>query len=272
MSIPPVTITCNEGCVVIPSLKGAALNTVCPLWNNITASEHLAAHNGAGAFYFLKIYKSASDQKDVDSIMEELKRALDLLARSWIFACGVGMNTTFRETLHLPEFEDNAVAVRTALRRLKGTVGVGGSAKFHFEVIAQYAQPPLATASAIAIAMHADPPLAKLLQYHHNAWVNYYRPGGRKASWFIDLYKVRDFFKRHYGDSNKAREKLNITRDDWRFIGKMLDVEHDYRHADATGVASEASKEDIEQLFQISRNTIISFLKLKGLSPWSAKP
>jgi hypothetical protein len=93
----------------------------------------------------------------------------------------------------------------------------------------------------------------------------------RKASWFIDLYKVRDFFKTHYGYSNKTREKLNITRNDWNFIGKMLDVEHDYRHADATGMAPEASKEHIEQLFQISRKAIISFLKLKALSPWSAR-
>lgn len=254
-----------KGLVTIPSLHGAELDNTFQLWDGITASEYLPANSGTKAFYILTLSKSASDYKAVDGILEELKKALDLLARSWIFACGVSMNTTFRETLHLPEFQDNAKEVRKALLKLKGTVRLSGSGGINFEAIAQYPQPPLAMASKIAIAMHGDPALARLLQYYHHAWVNYFRPGGRKASWFIDLYKVRDFFKVYYTNSKIARERLKITSNDWGFIGNILD-HGDLRHADVTGTAPEASKEDIATLFQISKTAIMSFLQSKGLT------
>jgi hypothetical protein len=177
------------------------------------------------------------------------------------------MSTTAFEVTQLPAFEDNAEEVRKAILREKGLLGVSGSANVSFEIVATYPQPPLKVASEIATALNNDPALARLLEYYNNAHLNYYSAGGRKASWFIDLYKVRDFFKKHFGKADRARKALRMSNDEWHFIGDILN-NHDYRHADLTGVAPQASKKDIEKLFQISKQAIIAFLESKNLHPY----
>lgn len=258
-------ITLKDGPVLIPSLRQAGVSGHSPLWQGIVASEFFPPGTDS-AFYVLTLGKPVSHPDHVSGAEADLIDALRTLAAAWPFAGGSFMVIDTQEVIVSRSFETNADAVRDELLAKLGRKTVSASVTIACESLATYARPPLVLASAIAKVMQDNPALRRLLHYHQRAWVSYYCSSrGDRASWFIDLYKVRDLLKKLYQCEGKAISRLNFPVDDWKYFGGVLN-NNDLRHAEITDTVPDMSRDEVDRLFVIARNMVTAQLKISGLS------
>jgi hypothetical protein len=242
----------KEGPVLLRCLGGSGIDASYPLWNGISAREVFPPGTDE-AFYILTLTKSVCHPHAVAQVEAELGSALQLLSAAWPFSGGSSMVLESRAVITSARLESNASGVRTELLGRTGPTPVQASATAAYEALATYRQPPLKPGSVIATAAVANYGLFKLLHYHQAAWVEYYyRKRAERASWFINLYKVRDALKKIYGSDGIAKARLRIPSSDWSFFGRMLNS-NDLRHAEVTGVAPGISRPDVDRLYGLAR-------------------
>jgi hypothetical protein len=128
---------------------------------------------------------------------------------------------------------------------------------------ATYSVTPLKNAIAIAKTMRSDYVTGQLVKYYHEAWVN--RLKLDEASWFVNLYKVRDLLKKHYHGEKQAQTALSISRTEWKKVGDLVN-NNDFRHAEITGKAPPVSPAEIDDVYTISRRWVVLYLKTKSLT------
>jgi hypothetical protein len=189
------------------------------------------------------------------------------LAAAWPFSGGGFIILETRKVPHAPRYESNAKEIETALLCQARQGFRDGAARFHLihEDIATYRQPPLATAVRLAKVMRENPALNSLLSYHQQACVEYYHPQrAKRPSWFIDLYKVREVLKEIYAGEAKAQSVLNISNEDWRFFGRILN-NYDLRHAKVSGIAEAVLAQDVDRLYRLARSWIQTHLLSQDL-------
>ena len=258
-------ITLKEGPVLIPSLHQAGVSGHSPLWQGIVASEFFPPGTDS-AFYVLTLGKPVSHPDHVSGVEASLIDALRTLAAAWPFAGGSFMVIDTQEVIVSPSFETNADAVRDELLAKLDRKAASVSVTIACESLATYTRPPLALASAIAKATQDKPALRRLLHYHQRAWVGYYCSSRRdRASWFIDLYKVRDLLKKLYKHESEAITRLKFSANDWKYFGNALN-NNDLRHAEITDTLPDLSRDEVDRLFAIARNMVAAQLNISGLS------
>ena len=259
-----VEIVLKEGPVLIPSLGGSGVQRTYTLWNEMSASEFFPAHVES-AFYVVSLRKLARDPDEVCGVEAELESALRLLAMAWPFSGGSFMLIDSREVVISGRFESNAERVRSELLAVAGKRVIRSSVTLPLVSLATYERPPLETASMVAKAATNDYGLHRLLFYHQTAWAGYYgRPTSDRSSWFIDLYKVRDFLKKLCGGEEPAKARLAIDDADWSFFGRILN-NNDLRHAEIAGVVPPIPQADVERLYRLARTWTRSHLRAVGL-------
>jgi hypothetical protein len=119
---------------------------------------------------------------------------------------------------------------------------------------ATYRQPSLCLAARIAKLMRADFPTQRLLHYHQRAVIERDHPSASDgASWFISLYKVRDFLSKFYDGASQAKTVLGISKGQWNDFGAVLN-NNDLRHAEVSGIAPQISSEQIAKLYNTNRS------------------
>jgi hypothetical protein len=113
--------------------------------------------------------------------------------------------------------------------------------------------------------MHSDFSTRRLLFYHQRSVVERAHPSASEdaASWFINLFKVRDFFSKKYGSDKIAKKTLGITGGQWTFFGKILN-HNDLRHAEISGNVPSVSNGDIDKLYALARSWV-SYLRTQGI-------
>lgn len=259
-----VEIILKEGPVLIPSLAGSGAENTYPLWNEMSVSEFFPPHVES-AFYVVSLRKLARHPDEVSGVEAELVSALRLLAMAWPFSGGSFMLVDSREVVVSIRFRSNAERVRSELLAAAGKRMVCSTATMPLVSLATYERPPLEIASVVAKAAASDYSLRKLLVYHQTAWVEYYGRARRdRSSWFIDLYKVRDFLKKLYGGEDTAKARLAIADGDWSFFGRILN-NNDLRHAEISGVVPQIHQGDVERLYRLARTWTRAHLKAVGL-------
>jgi hypothetical protein len=154
----PVKIVLKEGPVIIRSLNGAGISAEYDLWNEIVASEFFPP-NVDSAFYVLSLEKSVTLAAEVWTVEAELVKTLELLATGWPFSGGSFMIPETREVTRVPRYASNAKHVEAELLARTVLQHVESRATIGVESLATYPKPPLATATLLAKAMLADPPL-----------------------------------------------------------------------------------------------------------------
>jgi hypothetical protein len=262
--VSAVEIVLKEGPVLIPSLAGSGVDRTYPLWDDMSASEFFPPDTES-AFYVLSLRKPVCNPDEVPRVERGLVSALRLLAVAWPFSGGSFMILDSRDVVVSGRFESNAERVRSALLEASGKRMVRSSVTIPYESLATYARPPLDVASIIAKAATNNYGLRRLLEYHQTAWVGYYdRAASDRASWFIDLYKVRDLLKKLYGGEKAAKERLAVVDGDWSFFGRILN-KNDLRHAEVAGVLPPVAREDIDRLYRLARAWTRSHLQAVGL-------
>jgi hypothetical protein len=260
-----IRIVREEGPVIIPSLQGEGIDAKYGLWEDVTAAEFFPPKVDS-AFYILSLSKFVSQHTEVSKVKAELVGALKLIAIAWPFCGGSFMIPETYQVLKISSYESNSGAIEKELLAREGFQRVANEAAANLEVLAMYLRPPLGTATQLANAMHCEPALAKLLEYHQQAWVEYYyHDRSLRSSWFTHLYKVRDFLVKVCGGEKEARLYLNISKADWSFFGKILNGNNLLRHAEIQGMSPTVARADVDRLFLLARGWIRSYLKEKGL-------
>lgn len=260
----PIEVVLKEGPVRIPVLGRSGVDATYDLWNEMSASESFPPDTES-AFYFLSIRKPVGDPNQVGEAEAELVSALQLLSAAWPFCGGSFMVLESREVITAAKFQSNASTVLDQLLAQRGERWIAASATVVWEAAATYRLPPLKGASTIAKAATKDYGLHRLLRYHQTAWVEYYHGRrGDPSSWFIDLYKVRDFLQKFYGSEQAAKSELSIDKRDWPFFGGILN-NNDLRHAEITGLVPSVPRGDIDRLFGLARTWTARHLRKLGL-------
>jgi hypothetical protein len=111
--------------------------------------------------------------------------------------------------------------------------------------------------------MRSDYATGQLVKYYHEAWVN--RPRLDEASWFVNLYKVRDALKEIYRGEKQVQTALRISATQWKDVGALLN-KNDYRHAEISGKPPRVSAAQIDDVYTIARRWVADFLKTKNLT------
>lgn len=170
-----------------------------------------------------------------------------------------------RDVITDPRFQSNASNVRDQLLTRAGKRSVYSSANIPYETGATYCCAPLKRAVTITNFAATNNGLRQLLRYHQTAWVSYNHVQRKdRTSWFIDLYKVRNFFQKIYGKDENAQRQLSISKSDWKFFGNILN-HNDLRHAEINGVSPSVSNEDIARLYKLARQWTAKYLRNLGL-------
>jgi hypothetical protein len=258
-----IKIESKQGPAIISSLNGMGISATHALWADISAMEFFPSGVDS-AYYVVTLSKSVSKSVDVAKVESELIEALTFLAWAWPFCGGTFMVTNTAQVLRTPTHTSNSIEVKEELLTAEGVRSVFKSFTADACVLATYSRPPLESATEVAKMMHVDRGLARLMEYHHMAWSDY-STGRQRASWFINLYKVRDFLFKVYGRQvKKTRANLHISKNDWDFVGKILN-NHDLRHAEVTGAAPPVPEAKVARLFELAREWIRFYLQTKNL-------
>jgi hypothetical protein len=257
-----VRICCTEGPIVLHNAPATGIRASYPLWNGASASEFFPPDVSSG-YYVLTLEKSVTHAREVQPVEEELTHALLLIAAAWSFSGGSYMLIESRAAISSPRIKSNADEIE---RELLGSGGIRAQVQetpLLVDLLASYSHPPLAHAIEIARTMQSDYVTGQLVKYFHTAWVN--RPHVDEASWFVNLYKVRDLLQKSYGNGKQARTALSIGKDEWRSFGVLLN-NNDLRHAEITGKAPSVSPVAIEDAYATARRWVTAYLKTKGLA------
>jgi hypothetical protein len=256
-------IESKQGPAIISSLNRNGISATHALWADISAMEFFPSGFDS-AYYIVTLSKAVSQSVDMGKIESDLIEALTLLSWAWPFCGGTFMVTETAHVLRTPAHTSNSIKVKEELLMAEGVRSVSKSFTADAYVLATYSRPPLESATEVAKAMRVDQGLARLMEYHHMAWSDY-SAGRQRASWFINLYKVRDFLFRVYGkQAKKTRANLHVSKNDWDFFGTILN-NNDLRHAEVTGTAPPVPETKVDRLFELAREWIRFYLQKKNL-------
>lgn len=260
----PIEIVLKESPVLIQAFGRSGVDATHDLWNEMSASEFFPPDTES-AFYVLSLRKPVGDPNQVVEAEAELVSALQLLSAAWPFCGGSFMVLESREVIIAARFQSNASTVRDQLLAQRGERSIAATVTLACDTAATYRLPPLKGASTIANAATTNHGLRRLLRYHQTAWIEYYH-GGRSdpSSWFIDLYKVRDFLKKFYGSEQAAESELAIAHPDWSFFGGILN-NNDLRHAEIAGLVPSVPREDVDHLYGLALTWTARHLRKLGL-------
>jgi hypothetical protein len=78
----------------------------------------------------------------------------------------------------------------------------------------------------------------------------------------VDLYKVRDQLQILH--NRDAQAKLLIKKDDWSFFGRVLNT-NGLRHAVDNHKLVPVSRDEVDKLFALARQWLVTHLNLEGL-------
>jgi hypothetical protein len=257
-----VRICRTEGPIVLHNAPATGIQKSYPLWNGASASEFFPPDVSSG-YYVLTLEKSVTSAREVQPVEEELTHALLLIAAAWSFSGGSYMLIESRAAISSFRIKSNADEIE---RELLGSDGIRAQVQempLPVDLLVSYSHPPLAYAIEIARMMQSDYVTGQLVKYYHAAWVN--RPHLDEASWFVNLYKVRDLLKKLYGGEQQARTALSIPKTEWKNIGVLLN-NNDLRHAEITGKAPSVSPVAIDDAYATTRRWVVAYLKTKCLT------
>lgn len=260
-----VRLVLTEG--PICGLGDAEIAASHSLWDAIVAAERFPPGAGvSGANYVVTLKKGVNHANQVRLAEDELTKALHMLAAAWPFSGGSYMTIETREVVCSRRFESNAHHLERDMLARSGLTTLALMSGAPVEWSATYSQAPLSLAARIARSMHSDFATRRVLFYHQRAVTERSRPSeSDRASWFISLYKVRDFLAKLYEGEAKAKKKLKITSAKWEYFGKVLN-NHDLRHAEINGSAPPIAGEEIDELYRIAHCWVASYLRIeKGL-------
>jgi hypothetical protein len=259
-----VCVTYTQG--PICGLGDAGIEASYPLWDSILAAESFPPGAGAsGANYVLRIRKGVSHASEVLHAEDQLTEALQMLAAAWPFSGGSYLPIERRDVVCSPNFESNA---NELVRKLASSdpTEIAFKPRVHLGWSATYSKAPLRVAADIARLMHCDFQTRKLLlDYHQRSLIERNHPAARDgASWFISLYKIRDFLGKIYDNDKAAQCALGISTKQWTYFGKVLN-NHDLRHAEIKGIAPPIPLEVQDKLYRMALGWVASYLRAKGL-------
>jgi hypothetical protein len=257
-----VRICCTEGPIILHNAPATGIQASYPLWNGASASEFFPPGVSSG-YYILTLEKSVTHAREVQPVEEELTHALLLIAAAWSFSGGSYMLIESRAAISSPRIKSNADEIERELLGSGDITAQVQEAPVLVDSLVCYSHPPLAHAIKIARTMQSDYITGQLLKYFHTAWVN--RPHVDEASWFVNLYKVRDLLQIFYCGEKPARTTLSIRKTEWKHFGVLLN-NNDLRHAEITGRAPSVSPVAIEDAYATARRWVTAYLKTKGLT------
>jgi len=264
-----VCLTLTQG--PICGLGDAGIEASYPLWNSIVAAEAFpSGAGGSGANYVVRLKKEVSHASEVRRAESELSTALQMLAAAWPFSGGSYLTIETREVVCSPCFESNADDIEREMLARSGLTRTALQASLGLSWAATYSQAPLCVAARIVGLMHSDFQTRRLLHYHQRAVIERSHPTASDgASWFIGLYKVRDFIAKIYGngktaDAKKARDTLGISTAQWDYFGNILN-NNDLRHAEISGIAPSISAATQGNLYRIALCWVASYLRTKDI-------
>lgn len=202
-----ICLTVTDGPVIIRGLGSAAVDATHTLWDCIVASERFPSGAGAsGASYVVTLKKGVDQASEVRRAEDDLTKALLMLAAAWPFSGGSYLTIETREVVCSPRFESNAAELERRMLEQCGIAKVASTASVPLSWCATYSQPPLCLAVRIARLMHSDFHTRRVLLYHQRSVTERaHRSAFEGASWFISLYKVRDFLCKLYGSDRTAK-------------------------------------------------------------------
>jgi hypothetical protein len=188
------------------------------------------------------------------------------------------MSLGTRRVIYSYKYQSNAAELEGTMSKQAGVARVISAANVPMSWSTTYSQPPLCLAARIARLMHSDFRTRRILHYHQRAVMERADPSSvEDASWFISLYKVRDFFSKVYEEKNKkipgekkimaaeiAQKALGITSDNWKYFGQILN-NNDLRHAEISGTAPPVSGDDVAKLYTLALSWVASYLRTKGI-------
>ena len=267
-----VYLTLTQG--PICGLGDAGIEASYPLWDSIVAAESFPPGAGdSGANYVVRLKKAVSHASEVRHAENELTNALQMLAAAWPFSGGSYLIIETREVVCSPCVESNADDLEREMLARTGHTRMVSQTSLGLSLSATYSQAPLCVAARIVSLMHSDFQTLRLLHYHQRAVIERRHPAAPDgASWFISLYKVRDFLKKIYGGTTQAKRALCISRDQWRYFedqwryfGEILN-NNDLRHAEISGTVTTISADTQDKLYRTALGWVASYLRTKGLT------
>jgi hypothetical protein len=260
-----VRICFTEGPIVIMhNAPATEIRRSYPLWNDVVASEFFPADASTGGNYVLTLEKSVRHSHEVRPVEEELTHAFLLIAAAWSFSGGTYMMIAPRVTIsRIPSIKSNADEIERELLASDGLSPRSSDASISIDSLGSYSCPPLAYAIAIVRAMRSEYVTGQLVKYYHEAQLN--KSKLDEASWFVNLYKVRDLLKKHYRGEKQVRKSLCIPCKEWSDFGNLLN-NHDLRHAELTGKARPVSPVAVDDAYAAARRWVVAYLKTKGLT------
>jgi hypothetical protein len=260
-----VRICFTEGPVVIMhDAPATGIRKSYPLWNDVVASEFFPPNASEGGNYVLTLEKSVTHAREVRPVEEELTHALLLIAAAWSFSGGTYMMIEPRVTIsRIPGIKSNADEIERELRASDGLSPRSSDASSSIDHLGTYSCPPLAYAIEIARTMRSEYVTGQLVKYYHEARLH--QPNPDEASWFVNLYKVRDLLKKYYGGEKQAQKSLCIRPKEWSDFGYLLN-NNDFRHAELTGKVRPVSPVAIDDAYATAQRWVVAYLKTKGLT------
>jgi hypothetical protein len=194
------------------------------------------------------------------------QKALQMLAAARPFSGGSYLTIETREVACSPSFESNAKELEREMLARSGLTKTVAQSSVQLDWSATYGQAPLRVAARIASSMHSDFQTWRLLHYHQRSVIERSHPAAPDgASWFISLYKVRDFLSKLYGNDAAAKRALDISSSQWKDFGNLLN-NNDLRHAEISGTSPPISLEDQEKLYRMALHWVASYLCTKGIT------
>ena len=217
-----IELTLDNGPVKIPSLNSRGATNEHALWNQIIGTESFPPAESGN--FTIKIKKKVSCHSQVDSVEKELKEALIIICKVWIFSGGVRLIYEKEETKKTTIFESNALPVKTELLAKEGKKLVSSLFETSFQIFHEYKQMPMLRSIELAFLYRNDTTFKSAIDYFYNSCED-------TQKGFVDLYKIKEVFTHKFGTEKSARENLNIGLNSWRRFTKNLN-NYNLRHAE----------------------------------------
>ena len=254
MSLPKIVrISVKDRPVILMNGAGAGANGRFQLSNDTIASESFPATEGS-ANYVLSVEKVVTTYDEVRKTEQELTETLLMIAAAWPFSGGSHLVIETRQQINSSRFDSNADRVEQELLELAALQRVSTDAGVPLEFGTTYACAPLARAVSVVQEMRTNHRSCQLLTYYQAAHTD-------RPTWFISLYKILDVLK---------ALRWHVPRHELRYFERMLN-NHDLRHAMRDAKQPTIAAADINQLFEMARGWIDSYLRTKNLSDASPR-
>jgi hypothetical protein len=242
-----VRISFKDGPVTLKNGTGT-VDRSFSLSNGIIASEFFPATSGS-ANYVLSLERVVKTHQEVREAEQELTKTLLMIAAAWPFSGGSQLMIETRQQIISTRFDSNADTVEQELLKRAGLQTVTAQSTVPLEFGTTYACAPLARAVSVIEEMNKHYRSYQLLTYYQAAHTD-------RLSWFISLYKILDVLK---------ALRWQVPSSELSYFERMLN-NHDLRHAAQNAEQPAIGATDINELFEVARRWIDSYLRTRNLS------